>query len=124
MAKHSSHILELAKRGAALRLRELADELDILLSAFPDLHDAFDADELPVSFIMRRDARRAKGQGNHATETHVSGREASDQPANEEILGGTSHGTEDLEVTDRFQGADHEPAARHTSRFRYAGLGR
>ena len=60
MAKHSSHILELAKRGAALRLRELANELDILLGAFPDLHDAFDADELPVSFIMRRDARRAK----------------------------------------------------------------
>jgi len=48
MAKHSSHMLELAKRGAALRLRELANELDILLRAFPDLHDAFDADELPV----------------------------------------------------------------------------
>jgi len=62
MAKHSSHILELAKRGAALRLRELANELDILLSAFPDLHDAFDADELPVSFIMRRDARRARAK--------------------------------------------------------------
>jgi hypothetical protein len=62
MAKHSSHILELAKRGAALRLRELANELDILLGAFPDLHDAFDADELPVSFIMRRDARRAKAK--------------------------------------------------------------
>jgi hypothetical protein len=59
MAKHSSHMLELAKRGAALRLRELANELDLLLRAFPDLHDAFDADELPVSFIVRRDARRA-----------------------------------------------------------------
>jgi hypothetical protein len=58
MAKHSSHILELAKRGAALRLRELANELDFLLRAFPDLHDAFDADELAVSFIVRRDARR------------------------------------------------------------------
>ena len=62
MAKHSSHMLELAKRGAALRLRELANELDILLSAFPDLHDAFDADELPVSFIVRRDARRARAK--------------------------------------------------------------
>jgi hypothetical protein len=59
MSKHSSHILELAKRGAALRLRELANELDLLLRVFPDLHDAFDADELPVSFIVRRDARRA-----------------------------------------------------------------
>lgn len=62
MAKHSSHILELAKRGAALRLRELANELDILLSAFPDLHDAFDADELPVSFIIRRDALRGRAK--------------------------------------------------------------
>ena len=52
-------MLELAKRAAALRLRELANELDLLLRAFPDLHDAFDADELPVSFIVRRDARRA-----------------------------------------------------------------
>ena len=55
-------MLELAKRGAALRLRELANELDILLRAFPDLHDAFDADELPVSFIMRRDARRTRAK--------------------------------------------------------------
>ena len=62
MAKHSSHIVELAKRGAALRLRELANELGVLLSAFPDLHDAFDAAELPVSFIMRRDARRARAK--------------------------------------------------------------
>jgi hypothetical protein len=29
---------------------------------FPDLHDAFDADELPVSFIVRRDARRARAK--------------------------------------------------------------
>jgi hypothetical protein len=62
MARHASHILELAKRGAALRLRKLANELDTLLSAFPDLHDAFDADELPVSFIVRRDARRAQAK--------------------------------------------------------------
>ena len=62
MANHSSHILELAKRGAALRLRQMANELDILLSAFSDRHDAFDADELPVSFFMRRDARRARAK--------------------------------------------------------------
>jgi len=35
-------------------------ELNVLLSAFPDLRDAFDADELPVSFIVTRDARRAR----------------------------------------------------------------
>ena len=62
MAKHSSHILELAKRGAALRIREVANELGTLLHVFSDLHDALDADELPVSFIMRRDARRARAK--------------------------------------------------------------
>jgi hypothetical protein len=62
MPKHPSHMLELAKRDAALRLRELANELHILLIAFPDLHDAFDVDELPVSFIVRRDARRARAK--------------------------------------------------------------
>ena len=60
MAKHPSHMLELAKRGAALRLRELANELHTLLIAFPDLRDSFDADELPVSFIVRRGARRPR----------------------------------------------------------------
>lgn len=62
MPKHSSHIRELAKRGAAVRLRELANELSVLLMLFPDLHDAFDADELPVSFIVKRDAQRARAE--------------------------------------------------------------
>jgi hypothetical protein len=62
MPKPSSHMLELAKRGAALRLRELANEVELLLDLFPDLSDAFDADELPVSFIVRNDARRAAPQ--------------------------------------------------------------
>jgi hypothetical protein len=62
MPKPSSHILELAKRGAALRLRELANEVELLLDLFPDLGDAFDADELPVSFIVRNDARRAEAR--------------------------------------------------------------
>jgi hypothetical protein len=59
MPKPSSHVLALAKRGAALRLRELANEVELLFDLFPDLSDAFDADELPVSFIVRNDARRA-----------------------------------------------------------------
>jgi hypothetical protein len=54
------HIIELARRGAALRLRELANEVILLLSAFPDLGDAFDADELPVSFILTNNARRGQ----------------------------------------------------------------
>ncbi len=59
MAKKSTtaHLYELAKRGAEVRARFLADELRLLFSAFPHLEDAFDADELPISFIVRRGAQ-------------------------------------------------------------------
>ena len=53
MPKHSSHLLELAKRGAEARFRELLDELKSLTSAFPHLRDSFDRDELPLDFILR-----------------------------------------------------------------------
>jgi hypothetical protein len=52
MPKHSSHILDLAKHGAAIRLRELADEAKLLLGLFPHLRDSFDRDEMPISFLV------------------------------------------------------------------------
>jgi hypothetical protein len=57
-----AHLRELAKRGARARLAELAHEAQMLLNLFPHLRDSFDADELPVKFILRRDADRA-GRG-------------------------------------------------------------
>ena len=51
MPKHSSHVLDLAKRGAAIRLGELADEAKLLLGLFPHLRDSFDRDEMPISFL-------------------------------------------------------------------------
>src|SRR5438270_12583256 len=60
MPKHSSHILELAKRGAEARYRELVDELKMLTRSFPHLRDSFDADELPVNFILRRGRDKAR----------------------------------------------------------------
>ena len=57
MAKHSSHILELAKRGAQARFQDLVQEAKLLLQLFPHVRDSFDKDELPISFIM------AKGSG-------------------------------------------------------------
>lgn len=59
MAKHSSHILELARRGAEVRLRELLDELKRLTVSFPDLQDAVDGEDLPVNFILRRGGEKA-----------------------------------------------------------------
>ena len=60
MDKQFSHLLELGKRGAERRFRELMNELSFLIGSFPHLNDAFDADELPVSFIIRRDSRGAQ----------------------------------------------------------------
>jgi hypothetical protein len=37
MARHSTHILELAKRGAEVRLRELKAEIAALMKVFPHL---------------------------------------------------------------------------------------
>jgi hypothetical protein len=59
MAKHSSHILELAKRGADARFRELLDELKLLTVSFPHLRDAVDGDDLPVKFLLRRGREKA-----------------------------------------------------------------
>src|SRR5438105_8685650 len=67
MPKHSSHILELAKRGPEARYRELVDELKSLTKSFPHLRDSFDRDELPVNFILRRGRDRAAQAAGTAT---------------------------------------------------------
>jgi hypothetical protein len=59
MAKHSSQILHLAKRGAEVRLRELLDELKFLTLSFPHLRDAVDRDDLPVKFLLKRGEEKA-----------------------------------------------------------------
>jgi hypothetical protein len=78
MAKHSLHILELAKRGAEVRLGELADELKMLTVSFPHLRDSFDKDELPVSFILKKGARRAakRQAGGHRRTMSAAARKA------------------------------------------------
>ena len=58
MNKHSSQLLRLTKRRAGFTLHQLLDEIQLLAVAFPRLRDAFDADELPIAFILKRDAPR------------------------------------------------------------------
>lgn len=41
-------------------MRQLLDEIRMLTAAFPDLHDSFDDDELPIMFRIRRDAAAAQ----------------------------------------------------------------
>jgi hypothetical protein len=60
MPKYPSHILELARRGADARFRELLDELNVLTLSFPHLRDAVDRDDLPVPFILRRGRDKAR----------------------------------------------------------------
>ena len=64
MAKHSSHILELAKRGADVRFRELLHELKLLTLSFPHLRDLVSSDDLPVNFLLRRGRDRAQAWPN------------------------------------------------------------
>jgi hypothetical protein len=59
MAKHSSHILEMARRGADARFHELLDELKLLTVSFPHLRDAVGTDDLPVKFLLRRGRDKA-----------------------------------------------------------------
>jgi hypothetical protein len=37
-------------------MRELLGEMKLLTANFPDLHDSFDDDDLPIMFRIRRDA--------------------------------------------------------------------
>ena len=48
-----------ARRGAEVRLRELAEEAKHLFNVFPDLSASFDEDELPLNFILRKGARKS-----------------------------------------------------------------
>jgi hypothetical protein len=59
MDKQFSHLLRLGRRGAERRFGALLNELIFLFASFPHLSDAFDADDLPLPFIIKRDARDA-----------------------------------------------------------------
>jgi hypothetical protein len=50
MAKSTS------RAHAVARMRELLGELRVLTAVFPDLHESFDEDDLPIGFLIRRDA--------------------------------------------------------------------
>ena len=56
MAKHSRHLLELAKRGAELQFQDLLHEARLLIGLFPHLRDNFNRDEMPLDFLMAEDS--------------------------------------------------------------------
>jgi len=65
--------LEIAKRNAEARFRELADELRLLTVAFPHLREAYDPEELPVSFLLKRGADRAARRLSRSTRSLTKG---------------------------------------------------
>jgi hypothetical protein len=80
MARHPPHILELAKRGAELQLRDLVQEIRYLLDLFPHLRDSVSDEDLPVSFIIGREATRqaeqgpGRGRGRRGTRSPAAGK--------------------------------------------------
>jgi hypothetical protein len=60
MRKQPSSVMQSASFRASFLLHFIADELRLLMSGLPTPQDAFDPDELPLTFILRRDSRRAK----------------------------------------------------------------
>jgi hypothetical protein len=59
------------KSKAEARFRELVDELKLLTVAFPHLREAFDPEELPVSFLLRRGADRAAARARGSRKAAV-----------------------------------------------------
>lgn len=58
MPRPATHTVEVAKRNAEARFQELVDELRLLTMNFPHLREAFDPEDLPVSFLLKRGADR------------------------------------------------------------------
>jgi hypothetical protein len=59
--------LNIAKTNAEARFRELVDELRLLTVAFPHLREAFDPEDLPASFLLKRGADREARRMSRST---------------------------------------------------------
>ena len=57
--KSNAHLLEFAKRGAQAQLGDLLHEMKMLVELFPHLRDSLDADELPLSFLLKKGSEKA-----------------------------------------------------------------
>jgi hypothetical protein len=65
--------LDNAKRNAEARFHELVDELRLLTVAFPHLREAYDPEDLPVSFLLKRGADRAARRLSRSTTSPTKG---------------------------------------------------
>jgi hypothetical protein len=99
MAKRSLHGFLHTARPTAITFRSLAGQLDVLLvGTFPDLRDAFDADELPLEFILKRDSS--------LPETIVKRRTATAAPAKGVLRRRKTTYRREQRIPDRMQTSD------------------
>ena len=80
MDKQFSHLLQRGRRGAERRFGALMNELTNLFASFPHLSDAFDADGLARSFIIKRDARDASAKTSRRTQVRSDGGDDQSHP--------------------------------------------
>ena len=65
-----------ASSKAEARFRELVDELKLLTVAFPHLREAYDPEDLPVDFLLKRGADRAAKRAKRPGATRTTRRTA------------------------------------------------
>ena len=74
--KNDARLYELAKLGAQAQLRDLLQEVKLLLDLFPDLRDSVDNDELPISFILELGRDRAEAKAATRSQWTAAQRQA------------------------------------------------
>ena len=97
----SASVFEVAAQRAADRFYEVVRRLRLLLGSLLHFPDVFSPDDLPISFILRRDApsnnRRRRGRRNKTTpfirkaDSHSKVRAAGHRPEARSTLRPASH---------------------------------
>jgi hypothetical protein len=59
MTNRSTNEEQRSTHHTSISFRQLLNEVHVLIGSLPDLRDAIDPDELPIAFILERDAPRA-----------------------------------------------------------------
>ena len=79
MKKEPAGILQIVRRRAVVWLHEVMDPFRVLLGFLPRLRDAIDADDLPISFLLRRGWERAIRSARNESATPSPSIKASNQ---------------------------------------------
>jgi hypothetical protein len=76
VARRSSPHVTVRKSQAETRFHELVNELRVLTVAFPHLREAYDKNDLPVAFLLKRGADRAAARAGREQTKAATARKA------------------------------------------------